>query len=262
MKSIDQRRVIEKMDEYMSRRDYKGAERHLLYWLEEAKSIGDKRGELLVRGELIGHFRKTGDKERGLLQCDEALRLIDELAFDGTISSGTTYVNIATCCDAFGEEERALSMFEKARTVYEQTDRVPPELMGGLYNNLALTLVSLKRIPEAMIYFEKALSKMELVPAGALERAITLLNMADAWEADLGPEAAEKKIEALLDEAYDLLKENPGQEDGYYAFVLEKCAPVFEYYGCFLAAEALKEKAETIYQRNKKRNSYGRENGQ
>ena len=34
---------------------------------------------------------------------------------------------------------------------------------------------------------------------------------------------------------------------GYFAFVCEKCAPTFDHYGYFLAAEALKETAERIY---------------
>ena len=38
IRPIPQQRVIEKMDAYMSRRDYAGAERHLLYWLEEARA--------------------------------------------------------------------------------------------------------------------------------------------------------------------------------------------------------------------------------
>ena len=104
MPPIDQRRVMEKMNEYMSRRDYAGAEKHLLYWLEEAHLSDDKRGELMVVNELIGHFRKTGNRESALHQTQEALRLLRELDFEGTISSGTTYVNIATALDAFGEE--------------------------------------------------------------------------------------------------------------------------------------------------------------
>ena len=52
---VPQQRIIQKLDEYMSRRDYDGAERHLLYWLEEARLGGDQRGELLVRNELVGH---------------------------------------------------------------------------------------------------------------------------------------------------------------------------------------------------------------
>ena len=33
VQAVPQQRIIQKMDEYMSRRDYAGAERHLLYWL-------------------------------------------------------------------------------------------------------------------------------------------------------------------------------------------------------------------------------------
>ena len=63
---IPRRRVIEKLDWYMSRRDYAGAERHLLYWLEEARLGDDLRGALMLRNELVGHYRKTGDRERAL----------------------------------------------------------------------------------------------------------------------------------------------------------------------------------------------------
>ena len=38
IRPIPQQRVIEKMDAYMARRDYAGAERHLKYWLEEARA--------------------------------------------------------------------------------------------------------------------------------------------------------------------------------------------------------------------------------
>lgn len=37
IQAVPQQRILQKMDEYMSRRDYAGACRHLLYWLEEAK---------------------------------------------------------------------------------------------------------------------------------------------------------------------------------------------------------------------------------
>jgi hypothetical protein len=38
------------------------------------------------------------------------------------------------------------------------------------------------------------------------------------------------------------------QRDGYYAFVCEKCASVFAYYGDFLYAEELEERAKRIYE--------------
>ncbi len=250
VKAVPQQRIIEKMNDYMSRRDYAGAERHLLYWLEEAKLGHDKGGELMLRNELVGHFRKTANKNGAFESAKEALRLVDELDFDGTVSAGTTYINVATAYSSFGENELALPLFEKAVKAYEANEKTSPELLGGLYNNMALTLVALKRFDEAFALYEKALAVMGKVRGGSLEQAITYLNMADAYEAQLGSESAESKAFELLDKAYDLLINTDAPHDGYYAFVCEKCAPSFSYYGYFLAANELNKRAEEIYERD------------
>ena len=250
VKAVPQGRIIEKMNDYMSRRDYEGAERHLLYWLEEAKLGHDKGGELMIRGELVGHFRKTANREGAFESATEALRLIKEMQFEKSISAATTYINIATAYNAFDENEKAVPLFEKAMAIYEASDNVSPELLGGLYNNMALTLVSLGRFDEAYPLYDKALAVMEKVTGGELEQAITYLNIADALEAQLGGEQAEGRISELLDKAYDLLINNSAPKDGYYAFVCEKCAPSFSYYGYFLAAGELNKRAEEIYERS------------
>ena len=250
VKAVPQQRIIEKMNEYMSRRDYKGAERHLLYWLEEAKLGQDLRGELMIRNELIGHYRKTGERGRSLENADAALALLGTLEMGSTISAGTTYVNAATACNAFGEDERAMTLFQKAKEIYESIPRTDAGLLGGLYNNMALTCAALSRYDEALAYYEKAMEQMGRVPGGALEQAITCLNMADMLEKRDGLEAAESQVFELVDRAYALLMEGGAPEDGYYAFVCEKCAPAFSYYGYFLAAEELQKKAEEIYERN------------
>ncbi len=272
IRPVPQQRIIEKMDEYMSRRDYAGAERHLLYWLEEAEQGQDLRGQLMLRNELIGHYRKTADREHALENVEKALQLLDRLDFGDSISAGTTCVNAATACSAFGENKRALHLFENARSIYEADGNTEPQLLGGLYNNMALVCAALgkeekektdagpdrpgsvetgKEEPrwfgQAFELYEKALGQMRQVPNGELEQAITCLNIADALEAQNGPEAAEHQIGELLDRAYDLLKTPSVPRDGYYAFVCEKCEPVFSYYGYFLAADELKRKAEEIY---------------
>lgn len=249
MKPIPQQRVIEKMDEYMSRRDYAGAERHLLYWLAEAQAGRDKRGELMVRNELVGHYRKTGDREKAFESAEEALRLLGEIGFDGSVSAGTTYTNVATACNAFGENERSLEYFQKAKIVYEAAKNTDPRLLGGLYNNMALVQTALGAYEEAFALYEKALAAMAAVPGGGLEQAITYLNMADAVTAQKGAEAAEKQVSGLLDRAWELLDKPDAPQDGYYAFVCEKCAPTFSYYGYFLAADELSRRAKAIYER-------------
>lgn len=246
---VPQQRIVQKLDDYMSRRDYDGAERHLLYWLGEAQRGFDQRGELLVRNELIGHYRKVGDRDKASLHAERALALLEALDLTGGVSAGTTYVNAATACSAFGEHERALGLFEKARAVYESDAHTQKHLLGGLYNNMALCCQALGRYDEAFGLYEKAMDAMSEVAHGVLEQAITCLNMADAVAGRDGLEAGETQIFSLLDQAYDLLHTPGVPHEGYYAFVCEKCAPTFSYYGYFAAASELEQEAKTIYER-------------
>ena len=274
IKPVPQRRIADKMNEYMSRRDYAGAERHLLYWLAEAELGRDLQGQLMLQNEMVGHYRKTAQREKAMESAGKALELLAELGMENSISAGTTYVNVATACNAFGEYERSLELFGKARAVYENSSFVEPRLLGGLYNNMALTCTALSKYDEALALYEKAVSVMAKVPDGGLEQAITCLNMADTVEAWLGMEEGESRIFELADRAEELLDDKgrellrrpdgetsvletpgalkalPAEEKariGYYAFVCEKCAPVFEYYGYFLTANRLRETAEKIY---------------
>lgn len=246
---IPQRRVREKLDEYMSRRDYAGAERHLKYWLSEAQQTGDLRGEFFVRGEMMGHYRKAGDKEQAILNANEGLNLIEKLGFEGTVSAGTAYVNAATVYDAFGMPERSIELFEKARAIYEGNLAPDDERLGGLYNNMGLAYMALRRFGAAYEAFLKALDVMGHAKYGALEQAITYLNLANAVELEHGLEKGEEKIEQYLDKAARLLDDPTPPRDGYYAFVCEKCAPTFDYHGYFLVAADLNERARAIYER-------------
>jgi hypothetical protein len=115
---------------------------------------------------------------------------------------------------------------------------------------------------------------MAQVPDGELEQAITYLNMANTVEAMLGMEEGESRIYELVEKAEDLIEtkseELLGKDDalpaaqpgdgptayflsremrsrlGYYAFVCEKCAPSFSYYGYFLTAERLKDRSDRL----------------
>ena len=274
IRPVPQQRIIDKMNEYMSRRDYNGAQRHLLYWLEEAKLGNDLRGELMLRNELVGHYRKTAQKGPAMDSAERAAELLAILDMEDTISAGTTYVNIATAYNAFGEYGRSMEMFRKARAAYEGSAYTEPQLLGGLYNNMALTCTALKRYEEALELYEKALCVMAEVPDGELEQAITYLNMANTVEAQSGMEEGESRICELVEKAEELIEEKSeellGKDDallavqpgdgptayflsremrsrlGYYAFVCEKCAPSFSYYGYFLAAEKLKDRSDRL----------------
>ena len=241
-------RVLDKLDEHLARNDYESAERHLRYWLQEAVLGGDERGEFQMANELMGLCRKVGKGEDALAFAERALALADKLGIADQAAGGTALVNAATVCKAFGRPERALELFEKAEKVYLAALDAGDPRLGGLYNNWGLALVDLRRFAEAEACYAKALAVMERAENGALERAITLLNLADAKEAELGPEAAESETASLLDEAEGLMNDPSLPRNGYYAFVCEKCAGVFGYYGRFATQRELEGRAKAIYE--------------
>ncbi len=246
---VPQQRISQKVDELMARRDYPAVERTLTYWLEEARAGRDLRGRLMIRNELVGHYRKTGEREKAHESADDALRLLRRTGLEGTLSAATTFINIGTAYNSFGENEEALTLFRQAASILENSPAATPSLLGGLCNNLGLTLTALGRYEEAMSRYEAALRHMENVEYGEAERAITCLNMADTAEAQMGAEAAEGRINELLEAAERLLDTPTLPRNGYYAYVCEHCAPTFAYYGWFAFAQELKERAEAIYER-------------
>ena len=246
---IDLRRCLDKLDEHLGRGDFAAARRHLDYWRGEALANRDLRGLLTVENERMGLFRKLGDEAAAEAAVDAALELIGRTGLEGTVTAATTWLNAATMYKHFGRAARALPLYEQARAVYEAA--LPPDdpRLGGLYNNMALALADLGRYAEARALYEKALAIMETQPNGALELAVTELNLANLAEAERGLLEAEAEIEARLDRARALLDTPTLPRNGYYAFVCEKCAPTFGYYGRFADAQELEQTAERIYER-------------
>ena len=242
-------RITEKLDSYLSHNQYDAAERHLKYWLLEADTSHDLRGKLLILNEQIGIYRKTGKENECLYAVSNALSLAESMKIESTVMYGTTLVNAATGYKAFGKAKDAFPLYRKARTIYESTLNSSDERLAALYNNMALTLVDLKEFSEAKELYFKAIEIMENQENGSLEVAITYLNLADLVVAKTSFEAGEKEIENYLDKAEELLNKEGLPRDGYYAFVCEKCAPVFGYYGYFLVEKELNRRAKEIYER-------------
>ena len=236
--------ILNTIDSFLHKNDYESAEKHLLKHLEQATQSKDFATEILLRNELMGLYRKLGKGQKAVEMVEAVIMLIEEKGLESNIGSATTFLNSATVYKAFGSPEKSIRLFEKAKSIYEQKLAPDDERLGGLYNNMALTLVDLKRFDEAKLFNEKAIEIMKNKP---LEIAITYLNMATASETELGLLEAHEEITELLTKAKALL-ENHRNRDGYYAFVCEKCASVFGYYGDFLYDEELQSRARRIYE--------------
>lgn len=252
---MDLERALQKLDRLVETHDFDGAKELLKYWVSEAQSQGDLRAELSLRNECMGLYRKCAEQENAYRNAEKALSLVEKLDMDGTVTAGTTYVNAATVYKAFGEAHRSVPLFEKAEAIYGKLLKEGDGRLGGLYNNMGLALLDEKRYEEALQAYEKALSVMEKVEHGNLERGITFLNMADVYDRMKNDEAcknsrSEEEWEGLITECVDraakCLEDESLPRDGYYVFVAEKCIPSFDYYGYFMEKAILEERVKDI----------------
>ena len=240
---VDLRRCLTRLDEYLARKDYAAAERHLDYWRREAAAGRDWRGQLSIENERMGLLRKMGKRDQTMEAAQEAEELVSRAGLEGTVTAATTWLNIGTVYQNFGDAPKALPYYVRAREIYEKALAPEDGRLAGLYNNLALVLTALGSFDEARSLYEKALSILESQPNGALEMAVTELNLANLLEAERGLLEAEAEIETRLDRAKALLDRPELPRNGYYAFVCEKCAPTFSYYGRFADAQELEDAA-------------------
>ncbi len=245
---IPKSRVLDKLDTLLQGNDYAGAKRLLQYWLAEAEQTGDGHGALLMQNELMGLCRKLGEEEQALHYAQAALDQVGKLGIEQNVGAATTYLNSATVCKAFGRPEDAINLFAMAEAVYAR--ELPPtdDRWGGLYNNMGLALVDLQRFREAEECYQKALAVMQAVPDKEPEQAITYLNMATAAEAEHGLQQAQPTIAALVEKARACLEVGRERTDGNYAFVCEKCASSFGYYGQATYAAQLDARSRRIYE--------------
>jgi tetratricopeptide (TPR) repeat protein len=239
-------RVIAKLDECFATNDMDAAGRLLEYWEAEAVALGDESGELSVVNELLGYYRKIGNSEKGLRAVSRSLELLDALRQGNEVAGATVILNAATTMKAFGKAEEALPLYEKVGAVYTEKLPANDNRFGGFYNNKALALVDAKRYREAEECYRRALAVVENGDVIQPDSAVTYVNMAhlyEVWQPD-----NEQAITQCLEKAENVLNHPEIQRDSYYAFVCSKCAPSYDYFGFFITAKDLQERAKRIYE--------------
>ncbi len=246
MARIPVARVMEKLDACFAVNDMDGAGRLLEYWEREAVSLGDVSGELSVVNELLGYYRKVGDAERGLRAVARSLELLALLHRENQTDGATVMLNAATTMKAFGNAAEALPLYETVEQVYRQQLPANDSRFAGFYNNKALALVDVARYAEAEDCYRRALAVLQTSGQAEPDSAVTYVNMAHLYEVWF-PDA-EKAVNECLEQAEQVLYHPHIKQDSYYAFVCSKCAPSYDYFGFFVTAKELRERAKRIYE--------------
>ena len=209
-------RILTKLDNLFARKEYAEAERLLKYWEKEGQASGDDKVHYLALNEQMGLYRKLGRRDDAMAAVSRMLRYLDRRQRRMSVEGATALLNAGTVYKAFGQSEEALPLFEEAMFVYE-------ELLPDNDRRLA---------------------------GNEPEEAITYLNMTGMYEERDGIEKAQESIDTCLTKAQEKLAAADGKtEEGYLAFVFDKCAPTFSYYGWFAEKNLLMKRSEEIYER-------------
>ncbi|MBO4398747.1 MAG: tetratricopeptide repeat protein [Lachnospiraceae bacterium] len=245
----DYTRILEKLDNLFDRREYAEAERLLRYWEKEGETSGDDKVYYLAVNEQMGLYRKLGREQDALAAVRKMLNYLDRTNRRMSVEGATALLNAGTVYKVFGKSEEGLSFFDEACFVYEELLRPDDKRLAGLYNNMSSALADTGRLNDALGMCKKALDILSKRGDSEAEEAITYLNMTGIYEKRDGLENAQDEIERCLTAAQKKLDMAASQSDGNYAFVCEKCAPTFGYYGWFLEKEELMRRAREIYER-------------
>lgn len=245
-RQIPVHRIIMKLDELFSRNDLNEAGRLLRYWESEAEALGDKSGLLTILSEEMGYYRRAGDSERGLDAVQRGLQLIQSEGLGGDVSGATVMLNAATTMKAFGHAGDSVVIYAMAEEVYKKQLDSDDYRLAGLYNNFASALTELKEYKKARDMYNAAATIILTWGDHKEELAVTYVNTAHLiCDENMEDPAAEE----YMRRAWKIL-DSIDTRDGNYAFVAEKCAPSFGYFGFFREEKELRRRAEEIYDRS------------
>ena len=146
-----------------------------------AETAGDWRSELSLLGEICGHCRRSGEKERALDAIARLQTIIREHGMGRTVSGATTLLNAATTLKCFGMAAESIPLFQHVCRVYADSLDPGDYRFAGLYNNMALSCADVGDSVQAEGLYRAAMKVIEGCPRPQNELAVTLCNLAELY---------------------------------------------------------------------------------
>ena len=172
--------VFSGLDRLFSENRVGEVERYLTQALSEAEYENDRESMLAIYNELISFHRTTGENDKALYFCRQAMRLAKQMDIEDTISYGTTLMNVANANRTAGNLLEALGYYNKVHDIY--MDQLGPHdiLLAGYYNNIAQLYQELGDYDKAVDALEKSLVIIERHENAGAEIADTCANLGES----------------------------------------------------------------------------------
>ncbi len=173
---IDQ--ILAQLDELFAQHKVDQVESFLLGRIEEASAEGDTGCVITLLNELIGHYRETGEFEKSISCCKQALMLADEVGLKGSTAYATTLLNVANACRAAGLLRESMVYYQEVKKIYEEKVSPTDFRYASLYNNMSLLFQEMGDHESACDCLERALGIASMYSEARIEVAVTYTNLA------------------------------------------------------------------------------------
>lgn len=172
--------VLQQLDTFFRNNEIDKVEPFLLEHLESARKQRDLGAELSLLNELMGFYRGMGRHREAIAHAVDALGLLDDHGYKGSVPYATTLLNAATAYRADGQNIRANQAYEEVAAIYRAQKMEDPYLWASLYNNQSLAWQGCGRHERAIACLEQALPLIASRPGSEADQAVTLTNLAQS----------------------------------------------------------------------------------
>lgn len=225
----------EKLNNLFAKKDLEKVDAFLDESLKTALQNGDDLLGITILNEIIGFNRDTGNYDKSLRACDEAISLLKRNKLEGSVEYATSLQNVANAYRAAGKKVESLGYYNTVFKIYREKLDENDYKFASLHNNIALLYQEMDNFLMATEHLKKALSIIERIDGKEIEVATTLSNLA-ASEIELGELSSAK---THLERALEIFRQDD-EKNFHYSGALAA-------YASLMVKEGNKDEAIKLY---------------
>lgn len=195
---MDLNKVFKGLDELFEQHKLDQVEEYLGGQLKQAVSENDFGAMVSILNEMLGFARETSQYDKCEIYGNQALKLIENSPYKGTISHATTLLNVANAMRAAGRLEESLANYQMTEKIYNKQLPAKDYQFASLYNNEGLLFEEMQEYERAAGAFEKAIEIVSAYEGNEYYQAVSYANLANAKVMLCKYEEAEKDAQKAI----------------------------------------------------------------
>ncbi len=215
---MDINQVLTEYDGMFGTYSMEEIEEYLLNMLSAAEAEPDYFSAVTLMNELIGFYRDTNQREKGLHYCSLVIPAMEKLELCGSVEYATSLINLANAYRAFGLHQESEKLYEEVEMIYHGKMLAGEFHYASLYNNWSLLCQETEDFEGAKEKLLKAMAVVDLYKEAIIPQANTRTNLAVTLlriSQIPGKESAYEEAMAYLNEALAIFEADAGKDFHY-----------------------------------------------